>query len=305
MSKSAGNVISPDDILKNYGADILRAWVASSDYAEDLRIDSAILSQHAESYRKIRNTFRFILGNIQDNFEKQDFQKIDYNSFSELERYILGRLFYLNKTVKENLKNYNFHKLYKELLNFCSLELSSFYFDIRKDILYCDDLSTKKRKDCIIVLNIILECLLKWLAPIFVFTTEEIFNLINKNEKSIHETLFPEIPESWKNEMLSKKWADLYQIKQEVNIAIEEKRSSKEIGSSLEADLLIKVNEKEFKLLDGVDLEEYFITSKVKKIQNQTESKINIEVRKSTGSKCTLCWKILEKKCMRKYCGIK
>ena len=105
--------------------------------------------------------------------------------------------------------------------------------------------------------------------------------------------------------MLSKKWADLYQIKQEVNIAIEEKRSSKEIGSSLEADLLIKVNEKEFKLLDGVDLEEYFITSKVKKIQNQTESKINIEVRKSTGSKCTLCWKILEKKCMRKYCGIK
>ena len=305
MSKSAGNVISPDDILKNYGADILRAWVASSDYAEDLRIDSAILSQHAESYRKIRNTFRFILGNIQDNFEKQDFQKIDYNSFSELERYILGRLFYLNKTVKENLKNYNFHKLYKELLNFCSLELSSFYFDIRKDILYCDDLSTKKRKDCIIVLNIILECLLKWLAPIFVFTTEEIFNLINKNEKSIHETLFPEIPESWKNEMLSKKWADLYQIKQEVNIAIEEKRSSKEIGSSLEAGLLIKVNEKEFKLLDGVDLEEYFITSKVKKIQNQTESKINIEVRKSTGSKCTLCWKILEKKCMRKYCGIK
>ena len=304
MSKSAGNVISPDDILKNYGADILRAWVASSDYAEDLRIDNTILSQHAESYRKIRNTFRFILGNIQDNFDKQDFQKINLNSFSELERYILGRLFNLDKTIKENLKNYNFHKLYKELLNFCSLELSSFYFDIRKDILYCDDLSSKKRKDCIIVLNIILECLIKWFAPIFVFTTEEIFNLINKNEKSIHETIFPEIPESWKNETLSQKWSDLYRIKQEVNIAIEEKRSSKEIGSSLEADLAIYVNEKEFKFLEGIDLEEYFITSKVKKIQNQTEGKMKIEVKKSIGSKCTLCWKILEKKCERKYCGI-
>jgi len=104
--------------------------------------------------------------------------------------------------------------------------------------------------------------------------------------------------------MLSKKWADLYQIKQEVNIAIEEKRSSKEIGSSLEADLLIRVNKKEFQLLEGVDLEEYFITSKVEKIQNQVEDKMKIEVKKSTGSKCTLCWKILEKKCKRKYCGI-
>ena len=304
MSKSAGNVISPDDILKNYGADILRAWVASSDYAEDLRIDSAILSQHAESYRKIRNTFRFILGNIQDNFNKQDFQKIDLDSFSELETYILGRLFNLDKTIKENLKNYNFHKLYKELLNFCSLELSSFYFDIRKDVLYCDDLNSKKRKDCIIVINIILECLLKWLAPIFVFTTEEIFNLIDKNKKSIHETTFPEIPNKWKNDILAEKWKELYQIKQNVNIAIEEKRTNKEIGSSLEAHVSIHVNEKEFKLLQGLDLEEYFIASKVERFENKNDEKSKIEVKKSKGVKCTLCWKILNKKCNRKHCGI-
>ena len=304
MSKSAGNVVSPDVILKNYGADILRAWVASSDYSEDLRIDNTILAQHAESYRKIRNTFRFILGNIQDIFEQQNFKKIEINSFSELERYILGRLFYLDKNIKENLKNYNFHKLYKEILNFCSLELSSFYFDIRKDVLYCDDLNSKKRKDCIIVLNIILECLLKWLAPIFVFTTEEIFNLLNKNENSIHETAYPEIPQNWKDEKLDKKWKNLSEIKQVANIAIEEKRFSKEIGSSLEADILIYLNVKEFKLLDGLDLEEYFITSKVSKIQNQIEDKIKIEVKKSIGIKCTLCWKILNKKCERKYCGI-
>ncbi len=304
MSKSAGNVISPDDILKNYGADILRAWVASSNYAEDLRIDNIILAQHAESYRKIRNTFRFILGNLRDKFEKQDFEKINLDSLPELERYILGRLSDLDHSIKENLKTYNFHKLYKELLNFCTLDLSSFYFDIRKDILYCDDLNSKKRLDCIIVLNIILECLLKWLAPIFVFTTEEIFNLLNKNENSVHETFYPEVPQNWKNNELDKKWQDLYQIKQEVNIAIEEKRSIKEIGSSLEAEVLIYVNEKKFQLLEGLDLEEYFIASKVKKTQIHTEDKVKIEVKKSTGSKCTLCWKILDKKCKRKHCGV-
>jgi isoleucyl-tRNA synthetase len=304
MSKSAGNVISPDDILKNYGADILRAWVASSDYTEDLRIDNTILAQHAESYRKIRNTFRFLLGNLHDKFERQDFKKINRNNSSELENYVLGKLYDLDNSIKENLKNYNFHKLYKELLNFCSLDLSSFYFDIRKDVLYCDDLDSKKRKDCIIVLNIILECLLKWLAPIFVFTTDEIFNLLNKDENSIHETSYPEIPQSWKNDTLNKKWKDLYQIKQEVNIAIEEKRTSKEIGSSLEADILIYVNKKEFELLEELDLEEYFITSKVKKIQNKVEDKMKIEVKKAIGSKCTLCWKILNEKCERKHCGI-
>jgi len=305
MSKSAGNVIAPEDILKNYGADILRAWVASSDYSEDLRVDNTILFQHAESYRKIRNTFRFILGNIQDNFEKQDLKKINYDSFAELERYILGRLFYLDETIKENLKNYNFHKLYKELLNFCNLELSSFYFDIRKDVLYCDDLSSKKRKDCIIVLNIILECLLKWLAPVFVFTAEEIFNLVNKNEKSIHETEFPKIPSPWADKELEKKWRELYQIKQEVNVGIEEKRTNKEIGSSLEANILIYVNEKEFNLLEGLNLEEYFITSKVKKIKNKNEEGLKIEVKKSVGIKCSLCWKILDRKCERRHCGIK
>ena len=304
MSKSAGNVISPEDILKNYGADILRAWVASSDYTEDLRIDDSILSQHAESYRKIRNTFRFILGNLQDKFEPQDFKKININNISELEKYILGKISLLDNSIKENLKNYNYHKLYKELLNFCALDLSSFYFDIRKDVLYCDDLDSKKRKDCIIVLNIILECLLKWFAPIFVFTTEEIFSLVNKSENSIHEMSFPELPQNWANEKLNKKWEDIYEIRKQVNIAIEEKRSNKLIGSSLEAELLIHVNEKESKLLEGLDLEEYFITSKVKKVQNRIEDKMKIEVKKSTGSKCTLCWKILEKKCKRKNCGI-
>jgi len=300
MSKSTGNVISPEEILKNSGADILRAWVASSDYSEDLRIDKTILSQHAESYRKIRNTFRFILGNIQDNFDKQDLSTLKIDDFEELERYILHKLHSIDQSIKENLNNYNFHKLYKELLNFCSLDLSSFYFDIRKDVLYCDNLKSKKRKECVIVLNLILECLLKWFAPIFVFTTEEIYSLVSKNEQSIHELTFSEIPQNWENKELDKKWKSLFKIKQEANIAIEEKRSSKEIGSSLEAQLEISINKKEFSLLEGLDLAEYFITSSVKKFVNKTDQdKTKMLVKKALGEKCPRCWKVLETTCER------
>ncbi len=299
MSKSMGNVISPEDILKNYGADILRVWVASSDYAEDLRIDKSILIQHAESYRKIRNTFRFILGNLKDNYKKQEFDKINYKKFNELEQYILHKLFEIDRSVKESLKNYNFHKLYKEIFNFCTLDLSSFYFDIRKDTLYCDSLNSKKRKDCTIVLNIILESLLKWFAPILVFTTEEIYSLINKSEESIHEHSFVEIPRNWRNTQLSEKWKKLFKIKQEANIAIEKKRSNKEIGSSLEAELKITADSNKFDLLEGLDLEEYFITSKATKFKSKKNEELKIEVNKSKGTKCGRCWKILDKKCIR------
>ena len=301
MSKSMGNVILPEDILKNYGADILRAWVAASDYAEDLRIDKSILTQHAESYRKIRNTFRFMLGNLKDNFEKQNFEKIKLNEFEELEQFILHKLFLIDKSVDENLKNYNFHKLYKELLNFCTLDLSSFYFDIRKDVLYCDSINSKKRKNCVIVLNIILESLLKWFAPILVFTTEEIYSLVNKdNSESIHENNFVKIPSGWKNEKLNEKWSNLFKIKQDANIAIEEKRSNKEIGSSLEAEIEIYTDDKNHKILKELDLAEYFITSKASLFQNEEKNKETlIKVKKSAGEKCPRCWKILEKKCAR------
>ena len=301
MSKSMGNVISPEEILKNYGADILRVWVASSDYSEDLRIDKNILIQHAESYRKIRNTFRYLLGNLKDKFVKQDFDKIKLKEFDELEQYILHKLFILNKSFEENLKNYNLHKLYKELLNFCTLELSSFYFDIRKDVLYCDSLNSKKRQNCVIVLNIILESLLKWFAPILVFTTEEIHALISKDDTSIHENLFVEIPKSWKNETLSNKWVKLYKIKQEANIAIEAKRASKEIGSSLEAEIKLSMGKEKYELLKNLDLAEYFITSKAERIESNDEK---IEVKKAIGTKCKKCWKILEKKCEREGCPV-
>ena len=300
MSKSSGNVISPDDILKKYGADILRVWVASSDYSEDLRIDNSILEQHAESYRKIRNTFRFILGNIQDKFTKQNFENVKIENFSELERYTLNRLYSVNQSVKEDLKNYNFHRIYKTLLNFCNLDLSSFYFDIRKDVLYCDDVSSKKRKDCVLVLNLILDCLLKWFAPILVFTTEEIFQLLTDSKESIHESSFASIPKTWENSELDEKWKALYKIKQDANIAIEQMRSNKKIGSSLEADIEINTNSHDYKILESLDLAEYFITSKAKIIKNSNDKDpTSIFVRKAKGIKCPRCWKIVEKNCSR------
>ena len=307
MSKSSGNIISPEDILKKYGADILRLWVASSDYAEDLRIDHSILEQHAEAYRKIRNTFRFILGNLRDDFSPKNFKETKYQEFPELEKLILHKLYILNAEIKNNLKDYNFHKLQKDLLNFCALDLSSFYFDIRKDVLYCDETSSQKRKSCIALLNIILECLLKWYAPVLSFTTEEITELAKKNKKaSIHEEIFPEVPGNWKNDTLYKKWEKLLSIRQQVNIAIEEKRSSKVIGSSLEADVEISLSKQDFDILKGIDAEELFITSHVKQnILKGIKNELTVAVKKANGTKCTRCWKILKKKCERNHCPIK
>ncbi len=301
MSKSTGNVISPDDILKKYGADILRIWVASSNYAEDLRIDYSILEQHAEAYRKIRNTFRYLMGNLNDNFSEIDFKNIETEKLPELEKYMLNKIYQLNENFKKNFHLYNFHTLYKELLNFCTVDLSSFYFDIRKDSLYCDDKKSKKRKDCIIVLNIILDGLLKWFAPILSFTTEEIFTLLNKDsKKSIHLEKFPKYPESWKDENIEKRWFQLIKIRDEVNASIEMKRAEKIVGSSLEAVVKIKLDKDNYNLAHKYDFSEICITSGAKIILDEKcKDGIEIETSKAQGEKCKVCWKISKEKCER------
>ena len=298
MSKSLGNVIAPEDILKKYGADILRIWVASSNYAEDLRIDHSILDQHADSYRKIRNTFRYLLGNLNDNFEKIDLEKININELPELEQLMLHKIYSLNTNFKNYFKNYDFHNLYKELLNFCTVELSAFYFDIRKDTLYCDPINSKKRKSTITILNIILNSLLKWFAPILSFTTEEIFRLISDNNKSIHLEKFLEFPENFNNEKLNKKWLELIKIRNVCNISIEEKRASKEIGSSLEAKLKINLDKKLSEITEKLDFAELCITSSAEVFYNEN-SEINVQTIKASGTKCPVCWKITEKACSR------
>ncbi len=305
MSKSLGNIISPEDILKKYGADILRIWVTSSDYAEDLRIDYSILEQHAEAYRKIRNTFRYLLGNLNDNFSEINFNKVNLNDLPELEQYMLYKIYLLNENFQKYFKSYSFHNLYKELLNFCTVDLSAFYFDIRKDTLYCDVINSKKRKNCTLVLNIILECLIKWFAPILSFTTEEIFSLICKNEKSIHLKKFVKIPRKWNNQKLIEKWITLKKIRDYCNISIEEKRTEKMIGSSLEARIKIKLKNKFFEVAKDIDFAELCITSEAELVKDEkiTED-IEVETFKAEGNKCNICWKIKQKKCERSNCTI-
>ena len=299
MSKSLGNVILPEDILKKYGADILRIWVAASDYAEDLRLDHSILDQHAESYRKIRNTFRYILGNLNDNYEKVDFANLEISKMPELEQFMLNKIFNLNNSLKNNFDKYNFHNLYKEILNFCTVDLSAFYFDIRKDTLYCDPIDSDKRKFTILFLNILLEILLKWFAPILSFTTEEIYTLVNKNNsKSIHLEQFPDIPSDWSNNNLEKKWEKLITIRNACNISIEEKRSSKEIGSSLEANLEINLNKNFTEIVKGTDFSELCITSGAEIKFGDIEN-IKVQTNKAEGNKCPVCWKITKETCSR------
>ncbi len=301
MSKSLGNVIAPEDILKKYGADILRIWVASSNYSEDLRIDYSILDQHAESYRKIRNTFRYLLGNIKDNFEKIDFEKVNLNELPELEQFMLHKLYSLDINFKKYFKNYDFHNLYKELLNFCTVDLSAFYFDIRKDSLYCDPVDSKKRRSTILLLNIILNSLLKWFAPILSFTTEEIYRLLFKHSKSVHLEKFLNFPNNFENENLYKKWMELIKIRNICNISIEEKRANKEIGSSLEADLNIQLDQKFEKITKNIDFSELCITSKAEIYFNEN-LETSAQTTKAKGTKCTLCWKISENVCDRDHC---
>ena len=298
MSKSVGNVIAPEDILKKYGADILRIWVCSSDYAEDLRIDYSILDQHADSYRKIRNTFRYLLGNLNDKYQEIDFDKLEIEKLSELERFMLNKIYELDLKFKNYFKSYDFHNLYKELLNFCTVDLSAFYFDIRKDTLYCDPFNSKKRQDCTILLNIILQSLLRWFAPILSFTTEEIHRLLNPENTSIHLQKFLEYPEKFYDLQLKNKWNELIKIRNLCNISIEEQRANKIIGSSLEANLEIELNDKLFELSKNIDFSELCITSGAKVIKNNSQE-TKIVSSKASGNKCPICWKISLENCSR------
>ncbi len=303
MSKSLGNVIAPEDILKKYGADILRIWVASSNYAEDLRIDYSILDQHSESYRKIRNTFRYLLGNLKDNFDEINLQNVKPEELPELEQLMLHKIYSLDRKFKKYFQSYDFHNLYKELLNFCTVDLSAFYFDIRKDVLYCDPEASEKRKSTLILLDIILNSLLRWFAPILAFTTEEIYQLVSKKNKSVHLEQFINFPKEFENKELSKKWDEILKIRDICNISIEEKRASKEIGSSLEADLEIKLNHKLLKLTKEIDFAELCITSKFL-VKESKEDEIIVKTKKAKGNKCPICWKIALDSCERHLCPI-
>jgi isoleucyl-tRNA synthetase len=299
MSKSLGNVVYPEDIMKKFGVDILRLWVVASDYYDDLKLDNSILNAQTDSYRRIRNTFRYLIGNLEDF---QDNEKIDVNNFPELEKYILHRLWEINAIIKKCISEFDFHLMFTTLLNFCSNELSSFYFDIRKDTIYCDKKNSIKRRSARTLLDILFNVLIRWLAPSLVFTCEEAWKA-RGNESSIHLEEFINIDSNFENIQVFQKWEIIKNIRKVITGALEKKRADKIIGSGLEASIDIYVSSNNFAKIQNIDFAEIAITSSASIIESSDFSLgftideiegISIDIKKASGSKCNRCWKILE-----------
>ncbi len=296
MSKSLGNVISPDDILKKYGVDILRLWVVASDYYDDLKLDNAILQSQAESYRRIRNTFRFLIGNLSDFTEEE---AIDESEFPELERYLLHRLWKVDKVVQKCVSTFNFHLMFTTLLNFCSSDLSAFYFDIRKDTIYCDSKESVQRRSTRTLLNIIFNHLVRWFAPSISFTSEEAWKAMG-NKESIHLQDFLQCKNEYEDNQLNEKWSLIKNIRKVATGAIEKIREEKIIRSSLEAHIDIFVSAESYKKLEKVMFDEITITSsfslyvideKSKGFSIEDISDVIVKASKVSGEKCQRCWK--------------
>ncbi len=296
MSKSLGNVISPDEILKKYGVDILRLWVVASDYYDDLKLDNAILQSQAESYRRIRNTFRFLIGNLNDF---SDLEEIEDKNFPELEKYLLHRLWEVDQVVQKCISTFNFHLMFTTLLNFCTNDLSAFYFDIRKDTIYCDSKESIKRRSTRTLLNIIFNHLVRWFAPSISFTSEEAWKAIG-NKESIHLQDFLQCKKEYENNGLNEKWNLIKNIRKVATGAIEKIREEKTIRSSLEAHIDIFVSEESYKKLEDVIFDEITITSSFSLYIIDQESNgfsiddipdVKVKVSKANGEKCQRCWK--------------
>ncbi|MFD0860039.1 isoleucine--tRNA ligase [Roseovarius aquimarinus] len=300
MSKSVGNTVSPEDVTKQYGADILRLWVAQSDYTGDLRIGPEILKGVSDSYRRLRNTMRYLLGALA-HFEESD--RIAPHEMPELEQWVLHRLAELDTRVREGYAAYDFQGVTQALFNFCTLDLSAFYFDVRKDVLYCDGDSTRRRA-ARTVLDLLFHRLTTWLAPVMVFTMEEVWlERFPGKGSSLHLQDMPETPQDWLNPDLAAKWAGIRQARRAVTAALEIERTNKVIGSSLEAAPKVHVADAGLReALASVHFEDVCITSAIDIREDaapetafrlpETDG-IGVVFEKAPGQKCMRCWKIL------------
>ena len=301
MSKSIGNVILPDDLINQYGADVVRLWVVSSDFTEDLRIGQEIMKANVESYRKIRNTFRFLLGNL-DGFSPKEI--VQYEDMPELEKYILHKLKVIDEKIREGYNDYDLKAVFQTLLNFSNLDLSSFYFDIRKDSLYCDSLNSNSRKSTRTVLDILFNYLVRWFSPILCFTCEEVMqSRFPDHGESIHELEFLSADANWLNNELFEKWEKIRSVRRVVTGAIELERKEKRIGSSLEAFPNVYISNKEYlEIFRNIDLAEIFITSQAKLTEGEGPENafrlpenniVSVLCSVAEGKKCNRSWKIL------------
>ena len=311
MSKSLGNTIVPEEVIKQYGADILRLWVAQTDYTADQRIGPEILKGVADSYRRLRNTMRFILGSLNDFSESDRTAPAD---MPPLERWVLSKLAELDVTVREGYRAFDFQGVFSAVFNFATVDLSAFYFDIRKDALYCDG-DTLRRRSARTVLDILFHRLTTWLAPILVFTMEEVWLERNPgDESSVHLVDIPDTPSDWLDETLMATVARIRRVRRVVTAALEVQRTDKVIGSSLEASPIVHVDDVETrKLLKQIDMDDLCITSGLQLTGDPAPAEafrlpeiegVGVVFEKAEGEKCQRCWKILPDVGRHRHAGV-
>ncbi|HZB93659.1 MAG TPA: isoleucine--tRNA ligase [Stellaceae bacterium] len=301
MSKSLGNTVAPQDVVAQSGADILRLWVVASDYTEDLRIGPEILKYQADAYRRLRNTLRYLLGNLA-GFSAAE--RVAPDAMPELERFILHRLAELDALVRRTAEAYDFHGMFTALHNFCAVDLSAFYFDVRKDGLYCDRPDAPRRRAARTVLDRVFDCLVRWLAPVLCFTAEEAWLARHGDgaDTSVHLETYAALPACWRDETLGEKWRRLRDLRRVVTGALELERAQKRIGSSLQAAVTLHADAAYAAAAAGLDLAELCITSAADLVEGPPPAGaftlpdvpgVAVTVAAAPGEKCQRCWRIL------------
>jgi isoleucyl-tRNA synthetase len=301
MSKSLGNTVLPQTIADKNGADILRLWAASSDFTEDLRIGPEIIKANVDAYRRLRNTIRFMLGNLSGFAERE---RIRLESVPPLERYVLAKLGELDEIVRAGYAAFDFNRVHTELFNFCTNELSAFYFDVRKDVLYCDGVDSPRRRAARTTIEETFRRVVTWFAPILCFTMEEAWHCRYGGEQgSVHLQEFPTTPGSWKDEGLVRKWDRIRALRRVVTGSLEIARRDKVIGASLEAAPILYVSDpQDAALFETVDLAEIAITSgaAISLVEAPDDAfRLNdvagvaVRFQPASGRKCARCWMIL------------
>jgi isoleucyl-tRNA synthetase len=300
MSKSLGNGVELQDVIGTMGADIVRLWIACADVSEDVRIGPEIIKTQVDVYRRLRNSLRYLLGAL-DGFT--DAEKIDLHDMPQLERWVLHRLTEMDKLVRKATQEFQFHSLLGELNNFCTNDLSAFYFDVRKDSLYCDHPGDPRRRAARTVMDILFTCLSRWLAPFLSFTAEEAYLARHPgSDGSVHLEQFPDLPANWHDDALAARWEVIRDIRRVVTGALELERAAKRIGSSLQAAPKVFVTSHQAGLLAGLDLEEICIASSITlEIGAAPEgafrladvADVGVLFDLAEGEKCARCWRVL------------
>jgi isoleucyl-tRNA synthetase len=288
MSKSLGNGVEPQDVIAKLGADILRLWVMASDARDDLSIGPEILRQQGELYRRLRNTLRWILGSL-DGFS--DAEVLPIAELPELERWVLHRLAELDAQLRAAVESHDWNGVYPAIHHFCSTDLSAFYFDIRKDALYCDRPDSPRRRAARTVLDQLHRCLTTWLAPVLVFTAEEAWAARFGGETSVHEQQFPAIPPDWRDEALAEKWLRVRDIRRIGTTKLEAMRQAGQIGSSLQAEVTLCFPDGEDRLLSAQDWADSLIVSSLR--FGNVDGAVTAEAAVAEGEKCARCWRVL------------